>query len=289
MSVRARKQWIEKAGPVAVARQCRLLSLSRSTAYYAARPPDAEDLALMRRLDEAHMAYPWYGSRSLRTWLWREHGLRVNRKRVRRLMRTMGLHSIAPQRKTTQPNPAHPVYPYLLRNVTVERRNQVWAADITYIPMARGFVYLMAIIDWYSRKVLAWRLSNTMDVEFCLAALREALVRYGTPEIFNTDQGAQFTSSAFVQTLHDANVRVSMDGKRRWIDNVFVERLWRSLKYEEVYLHAYATVTEAQRGIGRYLGYYNGERFHQGLDNRTPDEVYDGQDRDEDARVALAA
>jgi len=225
------------------------------------------------------MKYPWMGSRSLRDQVNRsdEMDIVVNRKRVQRLMRIMGINSTAPMPNTSKPRKQHKVYPYLLKNLTIDRPNQVWATDITYIPMAKGFLYLVAIIDWYSRKVLSWRLSNSLDAAFCVDALQEAISKYGTPEIFNTDQGAQFTSEEFTGVLKDAEIKISMDGKGRWMDNVFIERLWRSLKYEEVYLKAYETVAEARSGIGNWITFYNQERTHQSLDRRPPEEVYFNQ------------
>jgi len=235
--------------------------------------PEA-DLALMRRIDEIHLRLPFYGSRKIRDQLQRE-GSKVNRKKVQRLMRLMGIAAIYPKkRRSSLLAEGHRIYPYLLRGLTIDRPNQVWCADICYIPMARGFLYLVAIMDWASRKVLSWRLSNTLESDFCVDALEEALRGYGTPEIFNTDQGAQFTSEDFTEGLQDRGIRISMDGKGRWIDNVFIERLWRSLKYEEVYLKAYETVAEAIRGIGNYFDLYNGERPHQSLGRLTPNEVY---------------
>ena len=266
---------IDRASPLPLTRQCRMLDLSRSSVYYRAVPIPEEELALMRRIDEIHLRLPFYGSRKIRDHLLRE-GHRVNRKKVQRLMRLMGIHALYPKRRTSQPAKGHKIYPYLLRNVQVVRPNQVWAADICYIPMARGFLFLMAILDWYSRKVLSWRLSNTMDTEFCVDALEEALHRYGTPEIFNTDQGSQFTSQAFTGTLEKAGVKISMDGRGRWIDNVFIERVWRSLKYEEIYLKAYESAAQAIRGIGDYFDLYNHERPHQSFRPFTPDEVYAG-------------
>jgi putative transposase len=258
-----------------VRRQCELLRVSRSGLYYEAVATSEEELALMRRIDELHLKSPFYGSRKLSVTL-RAEGNEVNRKRVQRLMRLMGLESIAPKPKTSEPHPEHPVYPYLLRNVEVSRPNQVWAADITYIPMRTGFLYLVAIMDWYSRRVLSWRLSNTLDSSFCVEALEEALSRFGHPGIFNTDQGSQFTAATFTDRLRDRGIAISMDGKGRWIDNVFVERLWRSLKYEEVYLHAYDTVEQARNGIGRYLSFFNETRPHQALGYQTPDAFYRG-------------
>ena len=267
---------IDRAKSVPLTRQCQMLDLSRSSVYYRPVPNPEEDLALMRRIDEIHLRFPFMGSRKIRDMLQRE-GYGVNRKKVQRLMRLMDIHALYPKkRRTSLPEKGHKIYPYLLRNLPVVRPNQVWAADITYIPMARAVLYLVAIMDWYSRKVLSWRLSNTLDPAFCVDALEEALYRYGAPEIFNTDQGAQFTSTAFTDMLKAANVRISMDGKGRWIDNVFVERLWRTLKYDEVYLKAYETVAQAHHGIGSYFDFYNQERPHQSLDRLTPDEAYAG-------------
>ena len=254
---------IDRENGSSVTRQCELLSLSRSTAYYRPSGESEGDLALMRRLDEMHLQRPFYGSRRLRDWL-QDEGQCVNRKRIQRLMRQMGMRALYPKASTSRPAAGHKIYPYRLRDVVIERPNQVWATDVTYIPLARGFVYLVAIMEWHSRKVLAWRLSPTLAADFCVDALEEALSTYGAPAIFNTDQGAQFTSEAFTGVLEQAGVDISMDGKGRWIDNVFVERLWRSLKYEEVYLKAYGSVAEARSGIGEYFGFYNRERRHQG-------------------------
>lgn len=256
-------------------RQCELLGVSRSSLYYEAVEPDAEDLALMRRMDELHLAHPFFGSRMLTQTL-KQEGCVVNRKRVQRLMRLMGLQSLAPQPRTSQPAPEHAVFPYLLRNLTINRVNQVWAADITYIPMSRGFAYLVAIIDWYSRLVLSWRLSNTLQTHFCLEALQDALEGFGSPDIFNTDQGAQFTSEDFTGALLECGVKVSMDGKGRYIDNIFVERLWRSLKYEEVYLGAYDGMQHARAGIGKYFTFFNERRPHKALGYQTPVSFYNG-------------
>jgi putative transposase len=264
---------IDREAALPVVRQCELLELSRSSVYYEPRPVSAADLALMRLLDELHLAHPFLGARKLATMLKRE-GLAVGRRHVRTLLRRMGLEAIYRKRRTSLPGQGHTLYPYLLSGVAIERPNQVWAADITYLPMARGFLYLMAILDLASRKVLAWRLSNTLATDFCVEALQEALNRFGSPEIFNTDQGAQFTAPAFSAVLQAQGVRISMDGKGRWIDNVFVERLWRSVKYEEVYLHAYESPREANAALERYFRFYNGRRPHQALDNRTPDEAY---------------
>jgi putative transposase len=260
---------------LSVRRQCEILALNRSSLCYERLGPDAEELELMRRIDELHLEFPFYGSRRVSREL-RSKGLVVNRKRVQRLMRIMGLEALAPKPSTSKPSAEHPVYPYLLRNLSICRPNQVWAADITYIPLARGYAYLVAIMDWYSRRVLAWELSNSLDTSFCVEALEEALSRFGQPEIFNTDQGSQFTAETFTQVLLDRGVKISMDGKGRCIDNVFVERLWRSLKYEEVYLNDYDNVVDARGGIGRYLMFYNGRRPHQALGYQTPAGFYDG-------------
>jgi putative transposase len=256
-------------------RKCELLGVGRSGTYYEPAETSADELAVMRRIDEIRLRWPFYGSRKLCETV-RNEGTVVNRKRMQRLMRVMGLESIAPKPDTSKPHPEHPVYPYLLRNLAIGAPNQVWATDITYIPMAHGFAYLVAIIDWYSRRVLAWRLSNTLDTRFCLDALEEALLRFPTPTIFNTDQGSQFTATAFTNALRSAGITISMDGKGRCIDNIFVERVWRSLKYEEVFLHAYKNLDEARVGIGRYFDFYNTERPHQSLGYQTPDAFYKG-------------
>jgi putative transposase len=258
---------------VSMRRQCTLLSLSRSGVYRMPRPANDEDVALMRAIDELFTAFPFLGSRRMAIML-REEGWSVNRKRVQRLMRKMGIEALGPKPRTTKPAPGHKIFPYLLRNMTIDRSNQVWAADITYIPIGRGFLYLVAIMDWASRAVLAWRLSNTMDVSFCVSALEEALARFGTPEIFNTDQGSQFTSAAFTGTLAKAGIKISMDGRGRWMDNVFIERLWRSLKYEDIYLKGYADGREARAGIASWIGFYNSRRPHQALGNRAPMAVW---------------
>jgi len=258
-----------------VAAQCRLLRVARSSWYYRPVAAAPDELAVMRRIDELHLEYPFYGSRRMAVVL-RDDGWVVNRKRTQRLMRLMGLETIYPRPNTSQPHPDHRVYPYLLRGLIIDRPNQVWCADITYIPMAKGFVYLVAVMDWFSRRVLAWRLSITMETDFCVDALREAMDRHGRPEIFNTDQGVQFTSAAFLDELSSQGVRISMDGKGRFLDNIFIERLWRSLKYEEVYLKAYGSVAEARQGIGGWLEYYNEKRPHQALDYRTPRMVHEG-------------
>jgi putative transposase len=264
---------VDRKDPLPVTRQCALLDLPRSTFYHVPKPVSDEELALMGLIDRCHLKHPFYGSRRIRDWL-EDRGHRVNRKKVRRLMRTMDLTAQYPKRNLSLANQAHKVYPYLLRDLIIDRPNQVWATDITYIPMARGFVYLVAIMDWYSRRVLSWRVSNTLDAGFCVAALEEALETHGTPEIFNTDQGSQFTSEDFTGALKHHGIRISMDGKGRWVDNVFVERLWRSVKYEEVYLRAYDSIGEARSSLGRYFAFYNAERRHQSLDRRTPDSVY---------------
>ncbi len=260
-------------GAVSIRRQCTLLSLARSGVYRMQQPANDEDVALVRAIDELFTALPFLGSRRMAIML-REEGWSVNRKRVQRLMRKMGIEALGPKPRTTKPEPGHKIFPYLLRNMTIDRSNQVWAADITYIPIGRGFLYLVAIMDWASRAVLAWRLSNTMDVSFCVSALEEALARFGTPEIFNTDQGSQFTSAAFTGTLAKAGIKISMDGRGRWMDNVFIERLWRSLKYEDIYLKGYADGREARAGIASWIGFYNGRRPHQALGNRTPMAVW---------------
>ena len=268
-----RREKIHAEHELAKTRRCALLDVSRSTAYYRPEPLSEEDLALTRVIDEIHLQYPFYGSRRVRDEL-EDRGHPVNRKRVQRLMRLMDLRALYPRRRTSQPGNGHKIYPYLLRDLPVERANQAWASDICYIPMAKGFMYLVAIMDWHSRRVLSWRVSNTLDTDFCIAALEEALQRYGTPEIFNTDQGCQFASEAFTGVLKDHGVQISMDGKGRWVDNVFVERLWRSVKYEDVYLRAYETPTELRTGLGRYFEFYNARRRHSALDRRTPDAVY---------------
>jgi putative transposase len=256
-----------------LSRQAALLRLGRSSLYYAPRPVPAADLAVMRRIDELHLNYPFAGARMLRDFL-RAEGIGIGREKVAAMMQRMGIEAVYRRPNTSKPAQGHKIYPYLLRGMKIERPNQVWAMDITYIPMARGFVYLAAVVDWFSRRVLAWRLSITLEVEFCIEAVEEALVRYGAPEIFNTDQGSQFTSVAFTGLLQANGIAISMDGKAAWRDNVFVERLWRSVKYEEVYLHAYVSVAEARAGLGRYLNFYNGVRPHSSLGARTPDQTY---------------
>jgi putative transposase len=260
---------------VPVVAQCRLLRVARSSLYYRPAPVSADDLAVMRRMDELHLAWPFYGSRRMAAVLRRE-GWPVNRKRIKRLMRIMALEAIYQKPNTSRKHPDHKVYPYLLRGLVIDRPNQVWCADITYIPMAKGFVYLVAVMDWFSRRVLAWRVSITLETDFCVEALQDAMKRHGQPEIFNTDQGVQFTSAAFLGELEILGVRISMDGKGRFLDNIFIERLWRSLKYEEVFIKAYGSVPEARIGIGEWLRFYNDERPHQALDYRTPTAVFHG-------------
>jgi putative transposase len=259
---------------LSLSHQCRLLSISRSSFYYAPKGESPANLALMRRIDELFLKYPFYGSRQMVRQLWRE-GIEAGRHRVRRLMRLMGLEAIYQAPRTSEPHhPAHRIYPYLLKGLAIDQPNQVWCADITYIPVQRGFLYLVAIMDWATRHVLAWRLSNTMDAGFCVEALAEALSRYGKPEIFNTDQGSQFTSCDFTGALKDADVAISMDGRGRCMDNIFIERLWRSLKYEAVYLHELSDGFVAERVIGEWIGFYNTERPHSALGGRTPAEAY---------------
>jgi putative transposase len=264
---------IDRSHELPLTRQAKILKLSRSGLYYQPRPVSPADLAIMRRMDELHLDYPFAGSRMLRDLL-RGEGIEIGRQHVSTLMKRMGITAIYRRPNTSKPAPNNEIYPYLLRGMAIERPNQVWAMDITYIPMARGFVYLAAVVDWATRRVLAWRLSITMEVEFCLEAVEEALAKHGRPEIFNTDQGSQFTSAAFTGLLHENAIRISMDGRGAWRDNVFVERLWRSVKYEEVYLRAYDSVTEARASIDRYLSFYNGKRPHSSLDARTPDQAY---------------
>jgi putative transposase len=264
---------INRDHKLSVKRQAALLGISRGSVYYLPREVPETDLALMLRIDQLHLDYPFAGSRMLRDLLAGE-GMQVGRLHVSTLMKRMGIEALYRKPNTSKPEPGYKIYPYLLRNLAVTRPNQVWAIDITYVPMAKGFVYLVAVVDWFSRRVLAWRLSITMEVGFCIEAVEEAIARYGCPEIFNSDQGSQFTSIAFTQLLKDRNIEISMDGRGAWKDNVFVERLWRSIKYEEIYLRAYASVTEARAGIGRYLSFYNARRPHSSLDRQTPDQAY---------------
>jgi len=264
---------IDRSHDLPVTRQAQLLKLSRSSVYYQARAVSAADLAIMRRIDELHLNYPFAGSRMLRDLL-RGEGVAIGRTHVITLMKRMGIEAIYRRPNMSKPAPGHKIHPYLLRELTVDRPDQVWAMDISYIPMKRGFVYLAAVIDWCTRRVLAWRVSITMEVDFCIEALEEAMARHGKPDIFNTDQGSQFTSAAFTGLLADNGIAISMDGKGAWRDNVFVERLWRSVKYEEVYLRAYDSVAEARASIGRYLDFYNRKRPHSSLGARTPDQAY---------------
>ncbi len=274
MSLERRRQLIEPDHPaLSIVRQCQLVSISRSGFYHRPVGDTAENLALMRLIDVQFLETPWYGSRQMARHLQHEAHA-VGRKRIRRLMATMGLVPIYQRPRTTIPNPEHRVFPYLLRDLMIDRPNQVWCADITYIPMRRGFLYLIAVMDWATRKVLAWRVSNTMDTAFCIDALEEALACHGRPGVFNTDQGSQFTSPRFTDVLKDAGVRISMDGRGRWMDNVFIERLWRSLKYECVYLHAFETGSELRAGLTRWIDYYNTRRPHSALAGHTPDEAY---------------
>ena len=264
---------IDREHDLPIARQAEVLSISRGSVYYRPRAVSTADLAIMRRIDELHLQFPFAGSRMLRGLLAGE-GIKVGRRRVRTLMKRMGIEALYRRPRTTKPEPCHKIYPYLLRDKVVTQPNQVWAMDISYIPMARGFVYLAAVLDWATRRVLSWRLSITMEASFCVGALEEALAKYGKPEIFNTDQGSQFTGAAFTSVLKRNDIAISMDGKGAWRDNVFVERLWRSIKYEEVYLRAYDSVGEARQSIGRYLDFYNGRRPHSSLDGMTPDQAY---------------
>ena len=264
---------IDKSHPLPVTRQTRLLGLARSSAYYRPAPGSERDLALMAAIDEIHTELPFYGARRIRGELL-GRGFVVGRGHVATLMRRMGITAIAPKRRTSKPAPGHKIYPYLLRGLEISEAGHVWSTDITYLPLARGVCYLTAGMDWASRRVLSWRLSNTLDAGFCIEALEEALARYDAPQIFNTDQGSQFTSEGFTSVLTGHGVQISMDGRGRWLDNVFIERLWRSVKHEEVYLKAYENLTEARRELTAYFDFYNHRRRHQGLSDRTPDEVY---------------
>ena len=264
---------IDRDHDLPITKQAKVLRISRGSVYYLPRPVSATDLALMRRLDELHLEFPFAGSRMLRGLVAAE-GSKVGRRHVKTLMRRMGIEALYRHPRTTKPEPGHKIYPYLLRGLEITRPNQVWAMDITYIPMARGFVYLAVVLDWASRRVLAWRLSIMMEASFCVETLEDALARHGKPEVFNTDQGSQFTGTAFTGVLANNDIAISMDGKGAWRDNVFVERLWRSVKYEEVYLRAYDSVSEARTSIGRYFNFYNGRRPHSSLDGMTPDQAY---------------
>lgn len=265
---------VDSQSRLSISKQCELLSVPRSSYYHSPKPVSDDELELMRLIDRCYIDKPFYGTRRIKDWLYDYHELVVNRKRIQRLRRLMGIETLYPKRNLSLANQQHKVYPYLLKGLNIIRPNQVWSTDITYIPMAKGFVYLVAIIDWYSRKVLSWRLSTTMDTSFCIEALEDALDKFGAPEIFNTDQGSQFTSDDFTSVLKENHVKISMDGKGRWVDNVFVERLWRSVKYEEVYLKAYDSVRDATLNLDTYFKFYNSERRHSRLDKRTPDVVY---------------
>jgi putative transposase len=264
---------IDREEELPVTRQCELLDLSRSGVYYKLTPLSEKEMALMRQIDEIHLVHPFYGSRKIRDELW-SRGYNVGRDRVRRLMRRMGMEALYVKPKLSWAHPEHVKYPYLLRGLEITRANHVWCADITYIPMAKGFCYLVAVMDWASRMVLAWRLSNTLDSSFCVDALEEAMAKYGRPEIFNTDQGSQFTAEVFTDTLYSNGITISMDGKGRWMDNVFIERLWKSVKYEDIYLKAYSSMTEAKNGLSQYFKFYNEKRWHQTFDRKTPSMVY---------------
>ena len=264
---------IDRGHALSVTKQAEVVGIARSTVYYLPRPVSADDLALMQRIDRLHMEFPFAGSRMLRGLLATE-GRLVGRRHVKTLMSRMGIEALYRRPRTSKPESGHKIHPYLLRGLAITRPNQVWAMDITYIPMARGFVYLAVVLDWFSRRVLSWRVSITMEASFCVETLEDALARHGKPEIFNTDQGSQFTGTAFTGLLAASDIRISMDGKGAWRDNVFVERLWRSVKYEEVYLHAYESVSAAREGIGRYLDLYNRRRPHSSLDGMTPDQAY---------------
>jgi putative transposase len=276
---------IDRGHALSVSKQAEIVGIARSTVYYLPRPVSAEDLALMKQIDALHTEHPFAGSRMLRDLLATE-GSKVGRRHVKTLMRRMGIEALYRRPRTTKPAPGHKIFPYLLRDVAVTKPNEVWAMDITYIPMAKGFVYLAAVIDWFSRRVLSWRVSITMEASFCVAALEEALAQHGKPDIFNTDQGSQFTCPVFIDVLTKRDIKISMDGKGAWRDNVFVERLWRSVKYEEVYLRAYDSVSEARERLGRYLDWYNRRRPHSSLDARTPDQAYFEQQSQPPIRLA---
>jgi putative transposase len=268
---------IDRDHALSVSKQAEVVGIARSTVYYLPRPVPAADLDLMRQIDKVHTEFPFAGARMLRRLL-AANGSKVGRRHVKTLMSRMGIEALYRRPRTTKPEPGHKIYPYLLRGVAITRPNQVWAMDITYIPMAKGFVYLAVVLDWFSRRVLSWRVSITMEASFCVETLEEALAKHGKPEIFNTDQGSQFTCAAFTDVLSKHEIRISMDGKGAWRDNVFVERLWRSVKYEEVYLHAYDSVSDARASLGRYLDLYNRRRPHSSLDGMTPDQAYFGQE-----------
>jgi putative transposase len=264
---------IDRSDKLPVVRQCELLGLCRSSVYYVPQPVSESDLALMRRIDELHLNHPFAGARMLRDLL-RLEGIQAGRRHVSTLMKKMGIEALYRRPNTSRKHPQNPIFPYLLRGLEITRANHVWAMDITYIPMRKGFVYLAAVLDWATRRVLSWRLSNSLTTDFCIEAVEEAIQRYGMPEIFNTDQGSQFTSTEFVNLIQGHGIQISMDGKGRWVDNVFVERLWKSVKYEEVYLHAYDSVSQARQGLQSYFKFYNERRPHSSLDGKTPDSVY---------------
>lgn len=274
MSAPDRRAKLERHHPaLSIRRQCEMLGVARSGVYRQGRAANDNDLDLMRRIDELFLRWPFLGSRRMVALLAAE-GIRVNRKRVRRLMRLMGIVPLGPKPRTSKPGAGHKIYPYLLRDLVIDRPNHVWCSDITYLPLGRGFLYLVAIMDWHSRAVLAWRISNTMDTGFCVSALEEALARFGKPEIFNTDQGSQFTSTDFTRVLAATGIRISMDGKGRWMDNVFIERLWRSLKCEDIYIKGYADGAEVRTGLAEWISFYNHRRPHQALSNKAPMEVW---------------
>jgi len=276
LSSQQKKQMIEpQRREPSIFRQCQLLGLNRSSFYYKRQPVKMDDLELMRLIDEQYLKIPSSGSRSM-VRHFRRQGMKVNRKRIQRLMRLMGIEAVYPKPHTSRPYPENRIYPYLLRNLTISSANQVWASDITYIPMRRGFMYLVVVMDWYSRRILSWQLSNTLDSDFCVDALNQALSGYGAPEIFNTDQGAQFTGNDFTQTLKDHGVAISMDGRGRCQDNIFVERLWWTIKHQYLYLHDFENGTQLRQGLSQWIQYYNAQRGHSSLDDRTPDEVYYG-------------
>ena len=264
---------IDRNHPLPISKQVKAVGISRGSVYYQPRPVSEQDQKLMKKIDRLHLEYPFAGSRMLRDFL-RQEGIKVGRKHVATLMKRMGVEALYRKPRTTKPGAGHKIYPYLLRNLSIDRPNQVWAMDITYIPMARGFVYLTVVLDWATRRVLSWKISITMDVHFCLEAVEEAISCYGTPEIMNTDQGSQFTSQAFTGFLKEHGIKISMDGKGSWRDNVFIERLWRSVKYEDIYLRAYGSVSDVKAGLNRYFNFYNSRRPHSSLDGQTPDQVY---------------
>lgn len=264
---------IDRTDRVSVTRQCKILDISRSSFYYKPSPLSDKDMELMRQIDEIHLAYPFYGSRKIRDELWSK-GYDVGRDKVRRLMRRMGMEALYMKPRMSLAHPGHATYPYLLRGIEVTEANHVWAADITYIPMAKGFCYLVAVMDWASRMVLSWRLSNTLESSFCVEALEEAIAKYGCPRIFNTDQGSQFTAEAFTNTLRSKDIAISMDGKGRWMDNIFIERLWKSVKYEDIYSKAYGSMVETRKGLSAYFRFYNEKRWHHNFDRKTPAMVY---------------